>query len=58
VIDGARGAGRELFDVRTDPAEKNNLIKTQPAVAAKLEQQLRAWQQSVLQSLVGADYPK
>jgi arylsulfatase A-like enzyme len=56
VIDGAPGSGRELFDVRSDPAEKNNLIQTHAAVAAKLEQQLCAWQQSVLESLTGADY--
>jgi hypothetical protein len=56
VIDGANGTGKELFDVRSDPAEKNNLIGTHPAEARKLEQQLRAWQQSVLQSLTGADY--
>lgn len=59
VIDGeSRGnaAARELFDVRLDPAEENNLISTQPAVARQLEQQLRAWQESVLESLTGADY--
>lgn len=56
VIDGGRGTGKELFDVRSDPAEKNNLIKTHAAEAEKLEQQLRAWQQSVLKSLTGADY--
>ena len=56
VVDGDRAAAKELFDVRSDPAEKNNLIKTHPAVAEKLEQQLRAWQQSVLESLTGADY--
>ena len=56
VVDGARQSGTELFDVRNDPAEKNNLIKTHADEARKLEQQLRAWQQSVLQSLTGADY--
>jgi arylsulfatase A-like enzyme len=58
VIDGeARtGGSRELFDVRNDPAEKHNIIATHPAEAAQLERQLRAWQQSVLQSLTGADY--
>lgn len=56
VVDGERNSGKELFDLRRDPAEKNNLIKSEPAVAAKLEQQLRAWQQSVLESLTGADY--
>jgi hypothetical protein len=49
-------AVRELFDVRVDPAEKNNLIDTQPEIAQKLEKQLRDWQQSVLESLMGKDY--
>ncbi len=56
VVDGERGSSKELFDIRNDPAEKNNIIQAQPAVAAKLETQLRAWQQSVLQSLTGSDY--
>ena len=47
---------RELFDLRRDPAEKTNLIKAQPQVAASLETQLRAWQKSVLGSLTGRDY--
>ena len=56
VVDGESGTGRELFDVRRDPAERNNLIATHAAEARKLEQQLRAWQQSVLESLTGVDY--
>ena len=47
---------RELFDLRTDPAEKTDLIKEQPATAEKLQAQLREWQKSVLESLTGADY--
>lgn len=54
--EGGREGTKELFDVRRDPAEKNNLIKTHPAEAAKLERQLREWQHSVLTSLTGADY--
>ena len=46
----------ELFDLRNDPAEQNNLIQTKPQIAKTLEQQLQAWQQSVLTSLTGADY--
>jgi arylsulfatase A-like enzyme len=56
VVDGAAGTAKELFDVRSDPAEKTNIIAAHPAEARKLEQQLRAWQQSVLESLTGADY--
>ena len=47
---------RELFDLQADPAEKTNLVEEQPAAADRLQTQLRAWQQSVLQSLAGADY--
>ncbi|MCP3694016.1 MAG: N-acetylgalactosamine-6-sulfatase, partial [Planctomycetaceae bacterium] len=49
-------SNRELFDVRADPGEKNNLLKTHPQVADSLQQQLVSWQQSVLKSLTGADY--
>lgn len=58
VIDGeSAGDGKlELFDVRSDPAETNNLIAAHPDVAREMEQQLRDWQQSVLRSLTGADY--
>jgi arylsulfatase A-like enzyme len=58
VIAGEKGndSERELFDVRTDPAEKHNLIEMKPDVAGKMERQLREWQGSVLNSLTGADY--
>ncbi len=49
---------RELFDLQSDPAEKTNLFEQQRADAAKLQAKLRDWQQSVLQSLTGADYKK
>jgi arylsulfatase A-like enzyme len=48
----------ELFDLKADPAEKNNLFDQAPATARKLQTKLRDWQQSVLHSLSGADYPK
>ncbi|MDP6554589.1 MAG: sulfatase-like hydrolase/transferase [Pirellulaceae bacterium] len=58
VVDGQRGSEstRELFNLRHDQTETTNLIDTKPEIAKKLEQQLRAWQQSVLNSLTGADY--
>lgn len=46
----------ELFDLRVDPAERKNLVKTIPKVTTKMKQQLRDWQKSVLNSLTGADY--
>lgn len=48
----------ELFDLRSDPAEKQNLLTSQTERAAALQAQLRAWQSSVLHSLTGADYPQ
>ncbi len=46
----------ELYDVRKDPAEKQNLYQARPEVARGLEKKLRKWQQSVLESLSGNDY--
>jgi arylsulfatase A-like enzyme len=58
VVGGGSGEGsaKELFDIRADPAEKANLIENKPEIARRLEQQLRQWQESVLNSLTGADY--
>jgi arylsulfatase A-like enzyme len=47
---------RELFDLESDPAEKTDLSGKQPAIATRLQTQLRDWQKSVLNSLTGADY--
>jgi hypothetical protein len=47
---------RELFHVKIDPAEKNNLIADYAKLAEDLEKSLVEWQQSVLESLVGKDY--
>jgi len=48
----------ELFDLHVDPAEAKNLIDQQPALAQRLQSRLREWQQSVLNSVTGADYRK
>ena len=58
VIDGQPGreSMKELFNLRDDPAENNNLIEAKPEIAASLERQLRDWQRSVLNSLTEADY--
>ena len=57
VVDGRGGASStELFDMREDPAESENLAASRPAEAERLAARLRDWQQSVLKSLTGADY--
>ncbi len=48
----------ELFDFSVDSGETTNVIDANPEAAAPLQQQLRAWQESVLNSLSGADYEK
>lgn len=47
----------ELFDLLADPAEKTDLSGQQPAVVRDLQTKLRGWQESVLRSLTGLDYP-
>jgi len=46
----------ELFDLIKDPTETHNLVTTHPALAKTMQQQLHAWQHTVLNSLTGADY--
>lgn len=58
VIHGGTGqeAKRELFDLSSDPAEKTNLYEQETERAKQMEKELRSWQESVLESLTGADY--
>lgn len=48
--------GYELYDIYADSAEKKNLADTYPEIVKKMQQELRKWQESVLNSLTGADY--
>ncbi|MFK7849497.1 MAG: sulfatase [Akkermansiaceae bacterium] len=57
VIDGEKSSGVELFDLSTDPGENKNLSEVKPDVVKRLSGQLREWQESVLRSLTGKDYP-
>ncbi len=56
VVDGSRGSGVELFDLREDRAESRDLSASEPAVAADLERRLHEWQRAALTSLTGVDY--
>gem|GEM_PF-2361305 len=58
VIDGDKNTGTELFDLRKDSAERNNLANSQAVIAKKLQEEMREWQTSVLNSLMEADYKK
>lgn len=52
------GARIELFDLKADPAEKDDLSARQPERVRDLQAKMREWQAGVLRSLTGADYSK
>ena len=56
VIHDSGEVEKELFNLRDDPAETKNLIEVDTDRAQRLERQMTDWQQSVLNSLTGADY--
>jgi arylsulfatase A-like enzyme len=56
VLDAAGKGSVELFDLAQDKAEENNLAEAQPELVKDLQTKLRVWQESVLNSLTGADY--
>lgn len=46
----------QLFHLVDDKGEQNNLIEQHPDVAERMQRQLREWEQSVINSMRGADY--
>lgn len=47
-----------LFDISTDPGEKNNVIESNPEVADQLKQSYNQWWNSVLPLMVNEGLPK
>jgi len=47
----------ELYDLLADPAETKDLAAEKPEVVARMKAALDAWQDSVVKSLAGGDYP-
>ena len=43
VAQTTTGYCRELYDLKADPAEQNNIVATSPKIAADLEKQLNQW---------------
>jgi hypothetical protein len=56
VIDGGKDTGVELFDLRNDISESQNIASSHPEVVTDLSKQLKDWQDSVMKSLMGNDY--
>jgi len=47
----------ELYDVAADPSEQTDLAAKHPEIVNRMKAELEAWQQSVLRSYRGEDYP-
>ncbi|MFW6277207.1 MAG: hypothetical protein ACOC1J_00955 [Prolixibacteraceae bacterium] len=50
------GRGFELYDIHNDPGEATNLAGKYPEMIKEMQVELYKWQESVLNSLTGADY--
>jgi len=48
--------GFELYDIQNDPGEKRNMADEHPEMVKEMQTEMRKWQESVLNSLTGADY--
>jgi len=48
----------ELYDLVADPTESKDLSAGQPEIVARMKTELDAWQESVLKSYRGEDYPQ
>ncbi len=60
VIDGEQTGNEtpELYDLVEDPAESKNIAASKPDLTQQMAKELRAWQESVLNSVTEADYSK
>lgn len=47
---------KELFDIKADSAETTNIIEPFSDIARRMEEEMKDWQFSVLESLTGKDY--
>jgi arylsulfatase A-like enzyme len=48
----------ELYDVNADVSEKTDIAADHPEVVKRMQADMQAWQQSVVRSYHGEDYPK
>lgn len=56
VVEGGKSGQVELFDIKLDRAEKENLAEKKTEISSQMQKDLHAWQKSVLRSLQGHDY--
>ncbi len=46
----------ELYDLQNDRAERSNIAGEHPELVEEMREEMQAWQETVLNSLTGADY--
>ena len=51
------GGTNELYDLASDLSEQTNLADRHPEIVNRMKAELETWQESVLRSFHGADYP-
>lgn len=56
LIRTAKDTDFELYDLKTDPSERLNIIGNEPEIAAKMKRDLFVWEKSVENSAKGMDY--
>ncbi|NND07043.1 MAG: sulfatase-like hydrolase/transferase [Saprospiraceae bacterium] len=56
VLEGDVSDGYELYDLENDRAEQVNVAAKYPELVKQMRGEMKSWQESVLQSLTGADY--
>jgi arylsulfatase A-like enzyme len=56
IVDQSSKESVELYDLEKDLGETKNIAEQRPEIVSELATQLRSWQESVLNSLTGADY--
>lgn len=58
ILDGNTldSVGYELYDLRNDRAERLNIAHRYPELVDEMQEEMKEWQESVLNSLTGADY--
>ena len=56
VVEGDKNSGVELFNLRNDRDESKNLAESKPSIVEQLKKDISDWQESVLNSLMEADY--
>lgn len=47
----------ELYNLKTDPQEKNDLFDKDPELASRMVEAFKKWNRSVEESIAGKDYP-